>query len=203
MPSDRFTIRPAGVADVAGAIGALGEAFAQDPLTAYFFRGSPNDIRAEVAAFFSILLRVRIALGMPAFVLQHAGGIQGAAMGYDTSRPGWPEPLAEEWRQFEADLPGLIDRFAAYDRIAEAHRPGDAHHYLGVLGVHPSMQGKGAGKALLEVFCASSLADPKSHGVYLETASPSSLQFYYRNGFELRGEGDLDGLPLWCLYRPT
>ena len=56
---------------------------------------------------------------------------------------------------------------------------------------------------MLDAFCAPSRTDPKSHGVYLETASPSSLQFYYRNGFELRGEGRLDAATVWCVYKPT
>jgi GNAT superfamily N-acetyltransferase len=72
-----------------------------------------------------------------------------------------------------------------------------------VIGVHPSLQGKGAGTLLLEAFCAPSRSDPKSRGVYLDTANASSLQFYYKNGFELRGQGNLDGAPLWCVYRPT
>jgi hypothetical protein len=56
---------------------------------------------------------------------------------------------------------------------------------------------------MLEAFCEGSSADGRSHGVYLDTANPSSLEFYYRNGFELRGEGRLGSAPLWCVWRPT
>jgi len=96
----------------------------------------------------------------------------------------------------------VAERFEAYERIVTLHRPADAHYYLGVIGVHPSAQGRGAGKALLDGICQLSCADPLSSGVYLETASPDSLEFYYRCGFALAGEGDLDGSPLWCLFRP-
>lgn len=198
-----LTITTATSSDADTIVSALADAFAQDPLITYLFREHPNGVRAGATAFFSILLRARIALAMPASVLRQDSKILGATMGYDTARPNWPAPLAEEWRHLEASVPHLTTRLAAYEAICDAHQPSEPHYYLGVIGVHPSLQGKGAGKALLDHYCAQSQADPNSHGVYLDTASPSSLQFYYRNGFELRGEGRLDGAPLWCVYKRT
>ena len=170
---------------------------------AFLFRENPEGVRSGAVEFFSILLRARIALGMPAYVLQQGDKALGAVMGYDTSRPAWPTALTKEWRQLEIKVPGFDARLAAYQKISEAHQPSEGHYYLGVIGVHPTVRGKGAGKALLDAFCAPSRADHKSHGVYLETASPSSLQFYYNNGFELRGEGSLGGETLWCVYKRT
>lgn len=198
-----FKVRSAEPDEVGEAIAALGDAFADDPLMSYLFHKNPDGIRAGAMEFFSILLRARIALGMPAYVLREAGGILGTTMGYDTSRPAWPAVLATEWRQFEAGIPGFAARLAAYEKICEAYQPIEDHYYLGVIGIHPSLQRKGAGKAMLDAFCTLSLADPKSHGVYLDTSNPSSLQFYYNNGFELRGEGSLDTATLWCVYKRT
>lgn len=198
-----FEVRSAQPGDVDGAVAALGDAFDQDALMSYFFGGSPSGVRAGTTEFFSILLRARIALDMPAYVLRSADGVPGTVMGYDTSRPAWPAALAMEWRRFEADVPGLAARFEAYEKICGAYRPDEDHYYLGVIGVHPSLQGKGAGKTLLDAFCALSQADPQSRGVYLETSNPASLQFYRNNGFELRGEGSLDAVPLWCVYKRT
>jgi hypothetical protein len=56
---------------------------------------------------------------------------------------------------------------------------------------------------LLERFCAESDTDERSHGVYLDTSSASTLGLYYRNGLELRGDGMLGDTHLWCLFRPT
>lgn len=198
-----FTIKPATSADAPSAIAALAEAFARDPLMLFLFQQHPAGIRAGIETFFAILLRARIALDMPADVLDQDGEILGAIMGYDNSRPTWPAPLTEDWERFEASVPGFTARLAAYEDICNAHQPDEPHHYLGVIGIHPSLQGKGAGKALLEHFCDRSKADPKSRGVYLDTANPASLEFYYKNGFELRGEGSLDGAPLWCVYKRT
>jgi GNAT superfamily N-acetyltransferase len=198
-----FEIRPATQADVDEAIEALADAFAPDPLFHWFFEPSPAGVRASVKTFLSLLLRARIALHMPAFVLVEAGRVRGVVMGYATVRPVWPAMLADEWKRFEASVPRLADRFAAYDALSGTHEPNDAHYYLGVIGVHPSLQGQGAGKALIETFCAVSEKDERSAGVYLETAKASSLQFYLRNGFELAGEGRLGPVPLWCVFRRT
>ena len=92
-------------------------------------------------------------------------------------------------------VPDFRDRLEAYEHICNTHQPDEIFYYLGVIGVHPSLQGKGAGKALLDHFCERSRADPKSRGVYLDTANAASLAFYYKNGFELCGEGSLETSP--------
>lgn len=198
-----FDITEAQPDDVAAAVTMLGEAFANDPLMLHFFDGSPAVVRASAMEFFSILLRARIALGMPANVLRHGNEVWGLVMGYDTSRPTWSAALTEEWHRLETAVPGLADRLAAYEVISESFQPIEPHYYLGVIGVHPSLQGKGAGRALIDTFCALSADDDESTGVYLETGSASSLRFYLANGFELRGEGRLGAVPLWCVFRPT
>ncbi len=198
-----FKMRRAAHGDVDAAVAALVEAFAADPLMSFLFHDNPDGVRPSISRFFSLLLRVRIALAMPADVLEDGHDTLGAVMGYDTSRPAWPEALAEEWRQFEAGAADLAARLAAYEEICEAHQPAEDHYYLGVIGVHPSLQGAGAGRMMLDGFCDLSRADPRSRGVYLDTTNPRSLEFYYRNGFELRGEGRLGDAPLWCVYRPT
>lgn len=194
-----FAIRPAAIKDVDPAVAAIITAFASDPLMGYFFPDDKDN--ATRREFFSLLLRARIALDMPAYVLEQESKVLGLAMGYGSSRPIWPAPLAAAWDQLEGSTPGLAARFAAYDGISEQYQPKQDHAYLGVIGVHPSLQRQGAGAAMLESFCSASRADPKSSGVYLETSNPSSLRFYLSHGFELTGEGHLDTVPLWCLFR--
>lgn len=198
-----LTIKPATTADAPRTIATLVQAFERDPLMLYLFAHHPRGIPAGIETFFSILLRARIALDSPAEVLVEDGEIRGATMGNHTAPPAWPPALNKEWAAFEASVPEFRERLEAYEAIYDAHQPDEIFYYLGVIGVHPSLQGKGAGKALLNSFCERSRADPKSRGVYLDTANAASLQFYYNNGFELRGEGSLDGAPLWCVYKRT
>ena len=186
---------------VEAAASALAAAFADDPLVAYFFRTHPQGIAPASRRFFALLLRLRIALGMPALVLREGDRVLGAAMGYDTERPTWPEAFAGEWARLEAETPGLASRMHAYEALAQSHAPAAPHYYLGVLGVHPSAQGTGSGRALLAAFCQKSAGDPLSSGVYLETSNPHSREFYLRQGFVERGADDLAGTPLWCVFR--
>jgi ribosomal protein S18 acetylase RimI-like enzyme len=198
-----FAIKPATFADVDAAVAVLVEAFAQDALMLYLFEHHPSGVAAGVETFFSILLRARIELGAPADLLIEDGAIRGAVMGNHTSPPAWPQALNEEWLRFLLSVPEFNDSLETYEHICDAHQPDEIFYYLGVIGVQPSLQGKGAGKALLEHFCERSRADPKSRGIYLDTANPASLKFYFKNGFELCGEGALNGAPLWCVYRRT
>jgi ribosomal protein S18 acetylase RimI-like enzyme len=194
---------PAGQGDVEEASRCLAAAFAADPLVNFLFRTHPQGVRYATVAYFSLLLRIRIALEMPALIVNDGGMVLGAAMGDNTQRPTWPEQFEREWAMIESNTPGVAERIEAYERIAALHRPKDPHYYLAVIGVHPSAQRRGAGRALLDRICQQSAADPLSSGVYLETASRDSLMFYYHCGFVLCGEGEQGGVPLWCVFRPN
>lgn len=189
--------------DVAAACNSLAQAFRDDPQMRYFFGDHALGVLEANRAFFSLLMRARIALGMPVWIARDHQGPVGAVMGYDPDPPDWPEGLEKEWAVFEAALPALPARFDAYERITDGFKPRVPHHYLGVIGVRSELQGTGVGNALLQTFCTHAAADPRSHGVYLETANPASLRFYLRNGFAISGEGDLEGQPLWCVFRST
>jgi GNAT superfamily N-acetyltransferase len=197
-----WALEPATEADVEAACACSAAAFAQDALMHFFFAPAPMGVRAASERFFSILMRARLALGMPALVAREDGSVVGLAMGYGTAAGEWREDHTREWSEFESRVPGVAERFAAYERVADRFRPVEPHFYLGVLAVLPRLKGRGLGKALLQAFCAMSAADRRSNGVYLETASAESLAFYLRNGFDLRGLDDLDGMPLWCVFSP-
>jgi ribosomal protein S18 acetylase RimI-like enzyme len=181
------------------AVDCLGEAFAQDPITGFLLQSGPG-YPARVRQFFALLMGARVALGMPVLVARSEAGIQGAAMGYTTARPAWPQAFAEDWDHFEAAIPGLSERMARYDEIAERCKPPVPHHYLGVIGVHPGSQGRGLGLQLLQAFCEQAAADPLSSGVYLETANPANVPFYQRAGFVETGRGTLGSGTLWCMF---
>ena len=152
-------ITTAASADVEVAVHCLATAFARDPITGYLL-GTDAGYDQRVARFFSLLLRARIALGMPAFVARGPGGIVGAAMGYSTAPPSWPAPLAEEWARFERSIPGVVDRMAIYDGVAARFKPEGPHYYLGVIGTDPAVHGRGIGAQFLKSFCAASYRDP-------------------------------------------
>lgn len=195
-------ISAATASDLDDAVAALGAAFAGDPITGYLLGREPGH-GARVTRFFSLLMRARLALGMPVLMARDGAGIRGAAMGYATQAPPWPEALARDWDRFEQAIPGLPERLAVYDAIAERGRPPVPHYYLGVIGVDPACQGHGIGGRLLQAFCELSVRDPTSGGVYLETATPTNVRFYERAGFVETGRGRLGDATLWCLFLAT
>jgi len=185
--------------DLEPAVGCLAAAFAQDPITGFLLQDGPG-YPARVAQFFSLLMGARLALGMPVLVARGAAGIQGAAMGYTTARPAWPEVFTQGWERLEQAIPGMAERMAVYDKIAEKSMPAAPHYYLGVLGADPAVQGRGIGRQLLQAFCDQSAADALSAGVALETANPANVRFYERAGFEVTGQGRMGSAMLWCMF---
>jgi ribosomal protein S18 acetylase RimI-like enzyme len=194
-------IARATLTDLDTAVACLVDAFSQDPITGYLLEPGPLYNR-RLAHFFSLLMRARIALEMPVLVARDSASIRGAAMGYATIHPEWPNELSVEWDRFERSIPGISDRMANYDEIASRGKPLVPHYYLGVIGVAKHLHGSGIGMRLIRSFCDLSASDPSSHGVYLETANESNLRFYERAGFSETGRGKLGSAMLWCMYLP-
>lgn len=109
--------------DLDESVECLADAFAKDPITGFLLRTGAG-YRERVTHFFSLLMRARIALGMPVLVARSVDGIHGAAMGYATVHPEWPVELSEEWNRFEKATPGMTDRMAVYDEISEPRSEG-------------------------------------------------------------------------------
>jgi ribosomal protein S18 acetylase RimI-like enzyme len=185
--------------DVEQTVGCLAAAFAEDPITEFLLQTDPN-YRERLTRFFSLLMKARIALGMPVLVVRGTASIHGASMGNTTAPPPWPSDLEEEWGRLEMDIPGFNDRAALYDEIAKGSKPPVPHYYLGVIGMDPTMHGLGIGTRLLKSFCDLSASDRLSSGVYLETANPSNVRFYERAGFAVTGRGNLGSTTLWCMF---
>jgi GNAT superfamily N-acetyltransferase len=195
-----FGVFSATATDLDAAVDALGAAFAADPLIDFLFGPAIERRDGHACEFFRLLMAARLERSMPVLVAREGGRIVGAVMGYDTSRPNWPAPLSERWERLMAGVPGLVDRLASYEGLADRYMPAAPHYYLGVLGVAPAEQGRGIGSALVASFCALSAADPRSTGVYLETASPANPPIYRRGGFAVTGEGPLGTATLWCMF---
>lgn len=202
MPiSTELAVRPAVLRDVDAAVGLLAAAFAADPVVDFLLGPSGAGPSEPKRRFFSLLMRVRFAMVQPVLVLHGGSRIAGLVMGYDAAGHEWPDAYRQEWDALEVASPGMAARAEVYEGVSVARKPTSAHFYLGVIGIDPVLQGQGAGARLLSAFCALSDADPRSAGVYLETGTPANLPFYERHGFAVRGEGDLGGTPLWCLFR--
>lgn len=192
-------ITAASPSDIERIVACVTIAFAEDPITGFLLQTGPG-YRERLTRFVELLLRARFALRMPVLVAQDTARILGAAMGNTADPPPWPSELEEEWAALDRAIPGFTDRAALYDQVAEKSKPAVPHYYLGMIGMDTAMRGLGIGTQLLKSFCDLSAADQRSAGVYLETANPSNVRFYERNGFEVTGQGSLGTGTLWCMF---
>lgn len=166
---------------------------------------NPLDVGAWLVA--DPKVRLTAMRGQFALVIAHAldhghidlceGG--GVAVWFDRIAPV-PEPPHYAQRLREACGPHT-SRFAALDEAFEQHHPTDAHHHLAFLAVHPQLQGRGIGSALLrhhhEAMDASGVAG------YLEASSQANRVLYARHGYAELGPVIRlpDGPRMWPMWR--
>lgn len=80
---------------------------------------------------------------------------------------------------------GILKVLKRESSIKKRH-PNSSMLYLWFVGVLPSEQGKGLGKALLSKLIEKSMKCKKP--IYLETSMVNNLDFYQKSGFEIYGE---------------
>jgi GNAT superfamily N-acetyltransferase len=121
---------------------------------------------------------------------------RGAAFWY----PPGHGPDAEAMRAIAAEA-GFGERVGAVFAQVTPHVPSEPSWYLRQIGVDPTLQGQGAGAALIAAGVAQ--ADADGTPAYLEATSDSSRRFYERYGFEhvtIAQAGDSP--PLYVMVRP-
>lgn len=187
----------------AGAARALGAAFADDPAILYLL-GRRDEEGARWCMRQGVRLAVAHGIGfvacederilgasywVPPGVSPLGGTLQQLRMG------GWEAPLVlgargtarELWREED-----LARRFAKHLATPS--------WYLDLLGVDPSAQGRGLGKALVAPMLAR--ADQEGVPTVLVTHKEANLDYYRRLGFEVVSDETLRGIPTgWTMRR--
>lgn len=184
------TIRRATRQDVPSLTGVLARAFANDPSIDWTLRADARRGEA-VELFFDVVLR-RMTLPFNE-VWTTDGEVQGGAL---WTPPGkWKLGLREQLLM----APQMIRAFG-WKRISRAldsmsivdrHHPKAPHYYLQSLGVEPSRQGRGLGKALMAPVLAR--CDQEGVAAFLETAQERNLPLYRSRGFVERSREALSG----------
>lgn len=124
---------------------------------------------------------------------------------------GGQEDDGAEYDARLAEVTGAyVDRFRAFDAQLERHHPaGERHDHLAILAVHPKLQGRGIGTALLDAHHRALAERDEPVATYLEAASIDSRRLYARHGYQ-----DLpkpipfpDGIPattmMYPMWRPA
>jgi ribosomal protein S18 acetylase RimI-like enzyme len=183
--------------ELAAAAGTLVLAFDGDPLFRYFLPG-PKERAKWLRWFMTRALGEALAVN-GAFVLE-TGPETGIIGTYPPGR--WPPRLGDliGATPLPPGIPPwklLVDGIPIEQQIHRLH-PHAPHLYVYVLGVHPSVRGRGLGGVLLR----HAAAIAKAAGVvsHLETSNPENLGLYRRFGFQVTNEIESHGgPPVWTM----
>lgn len=191
---------PANAATADSVAQVLADAFANDPVFAWFSRDDARRDQARLA-FFSHLVRETLSVGE---ILRPATG--GAAAIWMSSEALGPSPLYREL-QAQPSLLGLTgwSRFVRLMQLRDAmdrHHPMDRPHaYLWFLAVTPQAQGQGVGSRLLKA--KTDRLDAAHQPAFLETATTRNVELYRRHGFEVVADyrPSPSGPMIWAMWR--
>ncbi len=120
-----------------------------------------------------------------------------------------PPNSSESWASIDASTRPLIRELTAdgaprweamWDWVVE-RIPDEPVWFLDHIGVHPSMQGQGLGRALIDH--GLKLASDDDTSAFLETAVASNVPYYEHLGFRVVEHGDtpLAGPHIWLMRR--
>jgi ribosomal protein S18 acetylase RimI-like enzyme len=190
-------IRVAAPSDVDRVGDILAEAFADDPVISWLFRGPTHELARR--AFFAFLAReYHVPLGVTYLV------DGGCAAWSPPGAPAWPDERIARLRDLVAACAGA-DGVARHQWLGRAlidARPAEPHFYLGTLGTLPDRRGRGLGRALLSHGLA--VVDAAGVAAYLEATNPRGVPFYQRHGFRPVEQLALPHGPvLTTMYRPA
>jgi ribosomal protein S18 acetylase RimI-like enzyme len=188
-------------ADRAEAVAVLAAAFASDPVWVAI---APRRARARARMldrYFAVAVDLALRSGGPNWCARHDGSVIGVALAVGEDR-SFPLPGAT-WREAPPFLlagPGPALRAVRVDTVMKRLHPAYPHLYLWFLGVHPDVQRRGAGRALLGEVIAE--AGGRGVPVCLDTSSAENVAYYRSAGFR---DTDVRSLPratrMWAMAR--
>jgi len=185
------------------AIETLCAAFYDYPVMRYTLADAGDDYDDKLRALIGFFCNKRLVQGWPVLGCRAEGRVAGVAL---VNEPGMtPDAtLVERLRTELAAAIGdeALNRFQRYEDESDLDAPPEPHHFLGVLGVHPDLQGSGLARPLLDEIAAMSEAHPESTGVCLNTEDPANVPFYVHMGYRTLARRTIDTLQTWCMFRP-
>jgi ribosomal protein S18 acetylase RimI-like enzyme len=133
-------------------------------------------------------------------VIRHGGQVAG---GFVVVPPGaFPLPAPRVRRligSFFHQGARAMDQWSQVAASLGVLHPVTDHWYLAVLGVVPSLHGRGLGTRLVEALLRTVATDPRP--IYLESDREASVRFYLGRGFRTVAEVKPLDVTCWCLLR--
>jgi GNAT superfamily N-acetyltransferase len=196
MAREAIPVRLAGDGDVDPAVRTLVKAFEDYPMTRAGL--SPDGYLDRLAQYNRLFLsKIGLAHGK-VWVTEDCSAVS------VWTTPETPTdvfaPLAGDFREIAGERADLA---AQYEQAMGILRPVSPVWFLAVVGVDPSRQGQGLGRAVIAPGLAA--ADEERSPAFLETQDPANVGFYESLGFEVLAELDLphNGPRHWAMHRPV
>jgi ribosomal protein S18 acetylase RimI-like enzyme len=197
-------IRPLEEKEAARGAALLARAFAESPVYVA--------VLSEFTAATRLTALQRIKHGFLKAAAHHGACrtayVDGALAGVSLVLPpgGYPFSIRDELRQSlgcATTGPTAITRFLRISGYLRKRHLAEPHFYLYAIGVEPSHQGRGIGKALLAELHRR--ADEAGMPCFLETEKAINVRLYESTGYIVKTKDDLPGftdLPMWTMVRP-
>jgi len=187
----------------ATAASVLARAFDDDPYFRWMLPAETN--RAKWTTWILRAMIEQDAVHRTVFGYEKDGALCGVLSAIPPGR--WPVTLRDYVRAAAAagrmPLPTVrVLKSLRTQHILDGKHPKQNHWYVHALGVEPSQQRTGGGRALLTHVLE--LADAASVPTHLETAKRANVSYYERFGFRVIEElATVPGAPpLWTMTRP-
>jgi ribosomal protein S18 acetylase RimI-like enzyme len=195
---DGIEIRRMSPNDIGAACKVLGLAFADNPNTLVVARGDRARAQrmTESGARFAKLGRRYSHV----LVAEDKGRVVGVlnAIGWPNCQLRMSEKLKMAPSMIWVTGLGLPRAFRMMN-VWTKHDPRKRHWHVGPIGVHPDLQGRGIGKAMLAAFL--DMADAQGSPAYLETDVDRNVALYEKFGFKVIGQEDIAGVNNRFMWR--
>ncbi len=169
------------LADSEQAVSVLSAAFQDDPTCRWLFNYRSQRYRRRMAKYFRATHEDHMRQQQPALGLWLGGDLVGVAyLRRDRAGLSYRGRLMVLLCTLEG---GCLFRAALYKKRVQSRYPSGPSHFLSLLAVQPSHQGRGYGRALLNAAHALADNDAASGGIILETANPRNIPFYEAAGY--------------------
>jgi GNAT superfamily N-acetyltransferase len=101
-------------------------------------------------------------------------------------------------------IPMNVLRFlSTYQKLTSSSAPNEPHYYLTMIGVDPSVQGKGLGtKVLNEIHTIVDASHPP-YPIALDTENHFNVAYYESFGYKLVDTKNIEGVEIFCMTRPA
>jgi ribosomal protein S18 acetylase RimI-like enzyme len=195
---DGLEIRRMSHSELDAACNLIGLAFADNPNTLVIARGD----RARAQRMMRVAVRVA-KLGRRyshVLVAEEADRIVGVlnAAEWPNCQLSTSEKLKTAPAMIRAMGSALPRAFKMMSTWAK-HDPRQRHWHLGPIGVHPDLQGRGVGKAILGTFLK--MVDEQGSSAYLETDVDRNVALYEQFGFKVIAQAEMMGVNNRFMWR--